>query len=51
MVRLAEDPALARRVGEAALERARRFTWEAFVDGFDDAVDRMAAQEREIRQA
>jgi len=40
MVELANDPALARRLGTAAAERARLYTWDAFVAGLDDAVDR-----------
>lgn len=44
MVSLAGDPALARKLGAAAAERAHLFTWQAFVAGLDDAVDRMVAQ-------
>lgn len=51
MVQLAEDPALARRLGEAGMERARGFTWDAFVDGFDDAVERMASERKEMTRA
>lgn len=41
MLQLARDPALAARMGAAGAERARLFTWDAFVDKLDDAVERM----------
>ena len=44
MVNLAADSALARKLGAAAAERAHLFTWQAFVAGLDDAVDRMVAK-------
>jgi glycosyltransferase involved in cell wall biosynthesis len=44
MVELARDPALARRMGLAGAERARLFTWDAFVAGLDDMVERMVAK-------
>ena len=44
MVSLAADSALARKLGAAAAERAHLFTWQAFVAGLDDAVDRMVAK-------
>lgn len=49
MVQVAQDPALARRLGEAGLERARLFTWDAFVGGLDDAIETMVEQGREHR--
>ncbi len=41
MVEIAQDPSLARRLGEAGAERAHLFTWETFVGGLDDAIERM----------
>ena len=35
MVRVAGDPALAKRMGEAALARSRQFTLDAMVDGIE----------------
>lgn len=49
MVQLAQDPALARRLGEAGLERARLFTWDTFVGGLDDAIETMVEDRREHR--
>ncbi len=43
MVELANDPALARRLGQAGMERVRHFTWDTFVDGIDRMVDDLAA--------
>ncbi len=47
MLRLAEDPALAQRLGEAGPEQAARFGWDIFVRGFDEAVERTAQQRGE----
>jgi glycosyltransferase involved in cell wall biosynthesis len=49
MVQVAQDPALAKRLGEAGLERARLFTWDAFVGGLDDAIETMVEERREHR--
>jgi glycosyltransferase involved in cell wall biosynthesis len=46
MIRLAQDPALARRLGAAGPAQAARFGWDQFVAGFDDAVDEAARQRR-----
>ncbi len=43
MARLACDPTLARRLGEAGLERSRLFTWGHFVDRIDDYLDSLHA--------
>ncbi len=42
MVQMARDQALVERLGAAAAERAALYTWDAFVAGLDDAVDRAA---------
>lgn len=39
MTRLAADPALAEKLGRGASERARLFSWSAFVKRLDDYVD------------
>jgi glycosyltransferase involved in cell wall biosynthesis len=44
MVQIAQDPAMAARMGAAGAHRARLFTWDAFVDNLDDAVERMVGQ-------
>ncbi|MEJ0017321.1 MAG: glycosyltransferase [Acetobacteraceae bacterium] len=44
MVLLANDPALVRSLGAAATERAHLFTWQIFVSGLDDALERMVAE-------
>lgn len=41
MVKLAQDPDLVARMGAAGAERARLFTWDAFVENLDGAVERM----------
>jgi hypothetical protein len=41
MLRVARDPMLAARMGEAGAARSRLFTWDAFVDNMDRAVERM----------
>jgi glycosyltransferase involved in cell wall biosynthesis len=43
MVRLASEPGLAERMGEAGARRVHQFTWEAFVAGLDRMVDEAAA--------
>jgi glycosyltransferase involved in cell wall biosynthesis len=44
MIRLAKDPALARRMGAAGPAQAARFGWDQFVAGFDKAVERTARE-------
>ncbi len=39
MVQLVRDPQLARRLGRAGFERAKRYSWGAFVDRIDDEID------------
>lgn len=51
MVELARDPALCERLGAAGLDRARGFTWDAFVAGLDAAVEDMVGRDREGRSA
>jgi alpha-1,3/alpha-1,6-mannosyltransferase len=46
MSELANDPSLVRKLGMAGAERAALFTWQAFVAGLDDAVERMVARQR-----
>lgn len=36
---LASDPELAKKFGKAGLERVKNYTWQAFVDQFDDVID------------
>ncbi|CAH0295352.1 glycosyltransferase family 4 protein [Roseomonas sp. CECT 9278] len=50
MLQLARDPALAARMGAAGTERARLFTWDAFVDKLDDAVERMVEDRRRRKE-
>lgn len=51
MTLLAEDPALARRMGAAGPAQAARFGWDRFVAGFDDAVERTAKEREGSRRA
>lgn len=51
MVELARDPALCERLGAAGRERARLFTWDAFVAGLDATVEGMVEKDRERRRA
>ena len=44
MLALAADPGMQRRMGLAAAERARQFTWDRFVGGMDAALERMVAE-------
>jgi len=46
MVTLGNNTALARKLGAAGAERARLFTWEAFVAGLDDSIDRLVLTSR-----
>ena len=39
MARLAEDPALTRRLGEAGVEHVRMYDWSHFVERFDSYLD------------
>jgi glycosyltransferase involved in cell wall biosynthesis len=50
MVLLGNQPDLARSLGLAGVDRAHQFTWEAFVTGLDDAVDRLVASSHRQRQ-
>jgi glycosyltransferase involved in cell wall biosynthesis len=44
MARLAENPDLAKRMGAAGPARARLFSWDAFVNKIDLALDEIAGQ-------
>ena len=44
MQRLARDATLARSMGRAGLERVRRFTWGRFVEGLDEVIDQVVAE-------
>lgn len=46
MLRLEREPGLAERLGAAGLERVRLFTWERFIDVFDDEIDRIISLRR-----
>lgn len=42
--RLLDDRALAERMGDAGRERARRFTWDAALDGIEDVLRRVTSR-------
>lgn len=46
LMRLAEDPALARRLGAAGPARAAQFTWARFVSTIDDALEAIVQESR-----
>jgi len=43
MLRLANNPSDAKRLGEAGLERSRLFTWDSFVGRIDTYLDTLHA--------
>lgn len=45
MARLAGDPGLTRRLGEAATERIQIYDWSHFVERFDDYLDTLSGQD------
>jgi glycosyltransferase involved in cell wall biosynthesis len=48
MSQLASDPALARQLGRAGIERSKKYSWDAFTDHIDAEVDRLCGADRGV---